>query len=63
MANKRRSKMPDQRKPCALCNGPTRSGDLCFGCKNWICEKCSVNFNLSGFGHDASDHAIESEED
>lgn len=37
--------------------------DWCSGCKQWICDACSINFSLPFGGHDPMDHLDDTYDD
>lgn len=48
---------------CALCEGVATKDDYCFGCKEWVCETCCVNYNMPFGGHELEVHTEDPEED
>lgn len=42
---------------CFNCENEGSAGDMfCHGCKQYVCEECSVNYNLPFGGHEPEDH-------
>lgn len=51
----KKNKKEPEKEECANCHANAVQDDYCFGCKKFVCNKCSVNISLS-MGHNVEDH-------
>lgn len=47
---------------CHFCEGPTDAEHFCYGCKQYICDGCSVNQCVAGHGHAPEEHLVPMED-
>jgi hypothetical protein len=52
--------IPSYVGPCFNCGRIVSDYDWCYGCKQYVCELCNVNMNISG-KHTRSEHLTKGE--
>ena len=54
---------PEKKGKCYQCAKPCGDDQYCHGCKEFICEECTVNFDPPWGSHQPNVHFEESEDD